>query len=171
MGSKDPFDVLGIPQNADAQMVRNAYRKLVKTCHPDLFLEKAEQKKAHDDFIALNLAYDEALKLVTIQRVGFNTMPTRDAMHSATRLMKQKNWEGALLQLKRAAHKDGSWYCMQGDIFMKLRKFEDAHTSYRKAIQFSPESQIYRNGALSAALAIKRSKTTVGKIKKFFTRK
>ena len=33
----NPFEVLGLKPGADAQDVRAAYRRLVKSCHPDQF--------------------------------------------------------------------------------------------------------------------------------------
>ena len=41
---RNPFGVLGLEASADADQVRAAYRKLVKTCHPDKFQDETERK-------------------------------------------------------------------------------------------------------------------------------
>ncbi|MBS6567064.1 MAG: J domain-containing protein [Faecalibacterium sp.] len=60
---RNPFGVLGLEASADADQVRTAYRKLVKTCHPDKFQDETERKAAQEKMITLNLAYEEAMKL------------------------------------------------------------------------------------------------------------
>ena len=60
MPTNNPFEVLGLKPTADADEVRTAYRNLVKTCHPDKFLDVDERKAAQEKMIALNLAYEEA---------------------------------------------------------------------------------------------------------------
>ena len=62
VNTKTPFAVLGLDAAATADDVRIAYRQLVKTCHPDRFQDPAERAAAQEKMIALNLAYEEALK-------------------------------------------------------------------------------------------------------------
>ena len=69
----NPFEVLGLKSTADADEVRSAYRSLVRVCHPDRFLDEDERKAAQEKMIALNLAYEEALKLASTRREGMYT--------------------------------------------------------------------------------------------------
>ena len=57
---------------------------------------------------------------------------------------------------------------MQGNILMALKQYETAHQSYREAVRRDPDNRQFREGALDAALAIKKSKTIGGKIKSLF---
>ena len=155
---KKVFEVLGLNASADAQAVRNAYRQKVKDCHPDQYQDASIQKAAQEKLIELNLAYEEALKIASQQRVGFNLISQEEAKHFAIRLMEQGNLESALRQLNRADSKDDGWYYLQGNILMAMRQYETAHQSYREAVRMEPENRRYREGALDAALATKRSK-------------
>ena len=47
----NPFEVLGVKPGADEQTVRAAYRRLVKSCHPDQFQDAAQQKSAQEQLI------------------------------------------------------------------------------------------------------------------------
>ena len=160
----NPFEILGVNPGADEQTVRAAYRKLVKSCHPDQFQDAQKQKAAQEQLIRLNLAYEAALKLAARTMVGFNLISQEEAKHFARRLVEQGNLESALRQLNRADSKDAEWYCLQGDILMALRQYETAHQSYREAVRREPDNRVYRQGALDAALAVKKNRPLGAKI-------
>lgn len=61
--------------------MRAAYRRLVKTCHPDQFQDPQRQKAAQEQLLQLNLAYEAALKLASQHRVGFNLISQEEAKH------------------------------------------------------------------------------------------
>ena len=105
----------------------------------------------------LNLAYEEALKTASRQRVGFNQISQEEAKHFAQRLIEQGNLESALRQLNRASERDHGWYYLHGIILMGLRRYEEAHDSFREAIKSEPENREYRAKALEAAVAMKNS--------------
>ncbi|MEF9879336.1 MAG: DnaJ domain-containing protein [Clostridia bacterium] len=151
--------MLGLKPNADAQAVRVAYRQKVKACHPDQFMDAEEQKEAQDRLIELNLAYEEALKVASQHRVGFNLISQEEAKHFAQRLVDQGNLESALRQLNRADSKDDAWYYLQGQILMGLKQYETAHQSFREAVKREPDNRKYREGALDAALAMKKNRS------------
>lgn len=98
--------MLGVRPGADAAEVRAAYRRKVKECHPDQFTDAQRQKQAQDELIRLNLAYEQALKLASQRRVGFNLIAQEEAKHFALRLMEQGNLESALRQLLRAGRRE-----------------------------------------------------------------
>lgn len=164
----DPFAVLGLKVGADEESVRAAYRRRVKSCHPDQFQDPAQQKAAQEQLIRLNLAYEAALKLTARRTVGFNLISQEEAKHFAQRLVEQGNLESALRQLNRADSKDADWYCMQGGILMAMRQYEAAHTSYRQAVKLDPDNRKYREGALDAALAMKKNRPVGDKLRDFF---
>lgn len=158
------LEMLGLKNGATAQDVRAAYRRLVKACHPDQFQDAEQQKAAQEKLIRLNLAYEEALKMVERRTVGFNLIPMEEAKHFAQRLIDQGNLESALRQLGRADSKDADWYFMQGNILMGLKQYEAAHQSYREAVRRDPENRTYRAGALDAAVAMKKNRPLGAKL-------
>lgn len=161
----NPFELLGLRPGADAQEVRAAYRRLVKTCHPDQFQDPQRQKAAQEQLLQLNLAYEAALKLASQHRVGFNLISQEEAKHFAQRLIDQGNLESALRQLARADGKDADWYFLQGKILMGLRQYDTAHQSFREAVRRDPDNHKYREGALDAALAMKKNRPLSQKLR------
>ena len=160
MSFVNAFETLGLNTGADAQQVRAAYRARVKACHPDQFQDEAEQQRAQAELIKLNLAYEEALKLAGQKQVGFNLISQEEAKHFALKLMAQGNLESALRQLNRAETKDDGWFYLQGQILMSMRQYETARRD--------PDNLRYRQGALDAALAMKRNKDLPHKVAGWF---
>ena len=61
----NPFEVLGLKGWADQDEIRTAYRTLVKQCHPDMIQDPLLKEEAQQRMVALNLAYEEALRLAS----------------------------------------------------------------------------------------------------------
>ena len=169
LNTKNPFEVLGLNAGASADDVRNAYRQLVKTCHPDKFLDADERKAAQEKMIALNLAYEEALKLTASRRsaaTNYNRELTEEeAIALADKMLRRDSPESALRQLMRTKQRGATWYAMQGRVLMALEQYESAHQSYREAIRREPNNNVFRQGALDAAVALKKSRTVAGRVK------
>lgn len=169
IATKNPFEVLGLNAGADADDVRNAYRRLVKTCHPDKFLDADERKAAQEKMIALNLAYEEALKLTVSRRAAVDSynreLSGAEALALAEKMLSRENPESALRQLLRTRDRSAAWFAMQGRALMAMEQYESAHQSYREAVRREPNNNIYRRGALEAAVALKKSRTLAGRIR------
>ena len=174
LNTKNPFEVLGLNAGASADDVRNAYRQLVKTCHPDKFLDADERKAAQEKMIALNLAYEEALKLTASRRsaaTDYNReLTVEEAIALADKMLRRDSPESALRQLMRTKARTGAWFAKQGDVLMALELYENAHQSYREAVKREPNNNVFRQGALDAAVALKKSRTPVGRVKTLFKR-
>ena len=151
------FDTLGLPVDADEHQIREAYHRHVKICHPDRFTDCLQQKKAQDQLIRLNLAYEEALK-ASRRKTGSLLIPLEEAKRFAQKLFEQKNYQGALRQLNRAGKKDAEFYYIQGSILIKLKQYETAYNSYREAVRRSPNDRQFRQAALEAETLLRRSR-------------
>ena len=152
------FEILGLTAEADEQQLRRAYHERVKACHPDQFSDAAAQQKAQAELVRLNLAYEEAQRLLTQrpQAMVYHKVPVEQAKQVAKRLLEQERYESALLQLSRAETKDAEWYYIQGQLLMGMRQYGTAHQSFREAVRLQPENLEYRRGALDAAVAVKK---------------
>ena len=90
----NPFEVLGLKGWADQGEIRNAYRALVKQCHPDMIQDPVRKQEAQDRMVQLNLAYEEAIRLASprIQQVAAE-LPTAAAVLMAERSLARNNPE------------------------------------------------------------------------------
>ena len=167
----NPFEVLGLKGWAGPDEIRNAYRALARQCHPDMIQDPAEKEAAQTRMVALNLAYEEALRLAS-PRTGANSvtpeLSSAEAVLMAQRAMSRNNPEGALRSLIRCEKRDSEWYYMQGKVLMAMEEFESAHQSFREAVRQDPENNVYRAGALEAAVAHQKAQKLPGKVRKVF---
>ncbi|MBR3334591.1 MAG: DnaJ domain-containing protein [Clostridia bacterium] len=166
----NPFEVLGLKGTAAPEEIRSAYRALARQCHPDMIQDPAEKESAQRRMVALNLAYEEALRLASPRTNSPVTaaLSSAEAILMAQRAMARNNPEGALRSLIRCEERDGDWYYMQGKVLMALDEYDSAHQSFRQAVRLDPENNVYRAGALAAAVEQRKSRTLQGKVKKVF---
>ena len=165
----NPFEVLGLKGWAGPDEIRNAYRSLVKQCHPDMIRDPSEKEAAQNRMVALNLAYEEALRIASPRPHSCSVTPEvscNEAVLLAKRAMARDNPAGALRALARCEEKDGEWYYMQGKVLMALEEYESAHQAFRAAVRTSPDNNVFREGALDAAIAAQKAATLQGKAKK-----
>lgn len=54
----DPYQILGVGQNADKSAINDSYRKLAIQCHPDKFTDPTTKNTKEKEFQQLLLAYD-----------------------------------------------------------------------------------------------------------------
>ena len=168
----NPFEVLGLRGWADQDEIRSAYRTLVKRCHPDMIQDPVLKKEAQERMVALNLAYEEALRVAAPARrsSGAEEMQPAAAILMAERALAKDNPQSALRHLLRCKERSGEWYYVHGKVLMAMDQYESAHQSFREAVRLSPENNVFRSGALAAAVAHRKEGTLQGKIKKAWKR-
>ena len=163
-----PFEELGLRAWADPDEIRQAYRALVKQCHPDMVQDPAKKQEAQERMVRLNLAYEEALRLAAPRQKAAYTqkLPAEDAVILAERMLRKEKPESALRQLMRADMKDGVWFFTYGKILMRMDRYHEAHLAFREAVRRDPQNNAYRSGALEAAVEEKKEQTVSGKVRK-----
>lgn len=157
---ENPYEMLGVEQKAGPEQIRAAYHALVKRWHPDAIRDETQRREAQQKLIEINLAYEQALK--NINRCQGDVVP--DAIQVSKKLMEQGHLQAALSIMNRAPVRDGEWFYMQGTLLLKLKQPQTAHESFRAAVRMEPENQRFRQGALDAALAIRKQSTLPGKM-------
>ena len=110
-----------------------------------------------------NLAYEQAIRLISRKDTSYHNVPAIKAKKFAINLL-----EGGRLKraspAARADSKDDEWYYIEGKIMMSLRQYEAAHRSFREAVRRSPDNMDFRAAALEAALEVKKRKKTLHRI-------
>jgi curved DNA-binding protein CbpA len=124
------YEILGVAKTASSAEVRQAYVRLAKERHPDLFLDPAEKARAHEFF-----------KEVT---TAFNTL-SNERRRQEYDLELQKPRSTDPQQIARQAFEAGAQR-------LKARDFHEAVQQFRVAVRFVPEEARY-HAALGSALS------------------
>ena len=61
--NKNPYEILGVSENATDEQIKNAYRELAKKYHPDSFEDSPLVDLAKEKMQEINDAYDEIQRL------------------------------------------------------------------------------------------------------------
>ena len=59
---RNPYDVLGIPENASDEEIKKAYRKLSRKYHPDANVNNPNKDQAEEKFKEIQQAYQQIMK-------------------------------------------------------------------------------------------------------------
>lgn len=167
---QNPFITLGISESSTREQVQTAYRRLVKTCHPDIQTTEEERAEAQERLIALNLAYEEALRRTDASvraRAQGRVYTLDDTIRLAAKLFGQKMCDSALRVLERCDERSESWFYLHGQVLMQLGRAAEAYVSFRQCVRFAPDNNTYRMAALKSYTAMNRQKSPVGRAAKW----
>lgn len=169
MTVNDPFQLLGIKPTNDVDVVRRAYHLRAMRIHPDRIQDAELQQKAKEQMVALNQAYEQALRFAGAHKAPYQqSLTCEDAIRLAQKMLSQHSPESALRQLLRSESRSADWFYLQGLILMQMKQYEAAHQSFREAVKREPDNMTFRSGALDAAVAMKKAATFGGKLRSFF---
>ena len=59
----NPYEILGVSENASDEEIKKAYRKLAKQYHPDNYVDNPLKDLADEKMKAINEAYDQIQKM------------------------------------------------------------------------------------------------------------
>lgn len=167
---QNPFLTLGISESSTREQVQSAYRRLVKTCHPDIQTTEEERNEAQERLIALNLAYEEALRRTDAAvRVHseYHAYTLEDTNRLAAKLLSQRMYDSSLRVLERCSERNESWFYLHGQVLMNLGQPAQAYESFRKCVRLSPDNNVYRMAALKSYTAMNKQKSPVTRAAKW----
>lgn len=126
--SKNPYDVLGVPQNASDDEIKKAYRELTRKYHPDANVNNPLADLAEEKFKEVQEAYDEIMRQRE-QGGGYsygnssyggnsynNTYngPQDAEMQAVFNYINSRNYREALNLLDRMPNRNAMWYYASG---------------------------------------------------------
>ena len=152
---KDPYQVLGVSQNASDEEIKKAYRDLARKYHPDNYVNNPLADLAQEKMKEINEAYDSITKGRVSGRQGSGAYGSADTYQSGGR-----NASPALQQVRNALmggdlftaemllnqNRDGSaeWHFLAGSLYYRRHWLDEARTHFQTAVRMEPGNSEYR---------------------------
>jgi molecular chaperone DnaJ len=158
----NPYEVLGVKENATEEEVKAAYRALVKKYHPDKYQNNPLADLAEEKLREVNKAYDQIMKngfkssgssysyggnssSYSYGNNGGYNSGSRDPQFDAIRQEIDRNNLGAAeAMLNRINVKNAEWVFLSGMVSYKKGWYDDAMSKIQQACHMEPNNQEYR---------------------------
>ena len=127
----NPYEVLGISENASEEEIKRAYKEMVKKYHPDKYQNNPLADLAEEKLQEVNKAYDMLMKN------GGGNSPRPDYMH-VRRLIDANNLREAERILNGTRDRGAEWFFLAGMISYKKGWYDDARGKLQTAAEMEP---------------------------------
>lgn len=157
----NPYEVLGVSENATEEEIKKAYKELVKKYHPDRYQDNPLADLAEEKLREVNEAYDILMK----QKASTSTSSynygygggstgnggTPDYMQ-VRRYLDANNLNAAEAILNGTRDRSAEWFFLAGMLSYKKGWYDDAVNKLRTATDMAPSNVEYRQayGRLAA---------------------
>lgn len=155
---RNPYEVLGIREDTDAEGIRRAYKELVRKYHPDQYQNNPLSDLAEEKLKEINEAYDYLIKKADAQSgnssyrrqeepgYGNNNEDSGGSCFEQVRTyINMGNVAAAEEILNGISFRGGEWYYLRGLIFMRRGWYNEAVSSMKTAVDMEPGNYEFRD--------------------------
>ncbi|MDO4394079.1 MAG: DnaJ domain-containing protein [Bacillota bacterium] len=148
----NPYEVLGVSENASEEEIKRAYKELVKKYHPDKYHDNPLADLAEDKLREVNEAYDMLMKgrssmnsnsSYSSNGAGSGSGAAPDYMQ-IRRYLDANNLAAAETLLNGTRDRSSEWFFLAGMLSFKKGWYDDALNKLRTATEMSPTNAEYR---------------------------
>lgn len=147
---RNPYEVLGIKENATKDEIKKAYRELAKKYHPDQHGSNPLQALAEEKMMEINEAYDYLMKNNPEQgygnagsNAGGNSRGS--ASYQSIRMdIQNGNLAAAESKLNGMKVRDAEWNYLSGLLSLRKGWYDAAYTNLSMACRLDPMNMEYR---------------------------
>lgn len=146
----NPYEVLGVSENADEETIKKAYRELVKKYHPDKYVNNPLADLASEKLKQINEAYDMLTNGRTASSSGSysnsnyrNTANGSSSFQTVRMYIQQRRLSDAEHMLA-GLPKIAEWYYLSGIIQLNKGWYDMARQNIFTAVQMDPSNTEYR---------------------------
>lgn len=164
----NPYQVLGVSENASDDEIRAAYRELVKQYHPDKYQDNPLKNLADEKLKQINEAYDEIQRLRSGGDHGAGSSSAQSESYSyqygtgyagenaadfarVRQLLNLSQVGQARAALERMSNRSAEWNYLYGIVLFRSGEYSRARDYLELASQMDPGNAEYRNAYRSYA--------------------
>ncbi|MBQ8002838.1 MAG: DnaJ domain-containing protein, partial [Clostridia bacterium] len=151
---RDPYAVLGVPQNASDDEIKKAYRALCRKYHPDV--NRDNPQKAEEKFKEVGEAYRQIMDMRTGKSSSYSSYTNDSSSNADARLkaasvyIQRGYFREAINTLNSITERTALWYYLSAVANARLGNNILAREYARTAASMEPGNAMYVN--LNAAL-------------------
>ena len=149
----NPYEVLGVSENASQEEIKAAYRELVKKYHPDKYQNNPLADLAEEKLREVNQAYEMLSRNGNSGRGtynggyngGYSNQSSASPQFAAIRREIDANNLGAAeAMLSRINTRNAEWIFLSGMVSYKKGWYDDALSKVQQAANMDPNNNEYR---------------------------
>lgn len=155
----NPYEILGIKENASDEEVKRAYRELVKKYHPDQYRDNPLAELAQSKLAEINEAYDAIMKArksgssrsgAGSGSGGFAGFRSRSSgansgFQEIRNLINQGLLDEADSRLDEVSERPAEWHFLKGVIYSRKGWYDQAYIHLKMAVELEPMNFEYRS--------------------------
>ena len=144
----NPYEVLGISENASEEEIKKAYKELVKKYHPDKYQNNPLADLAEEKLQEVNEAYDMLMKKngssgYNYGYGGGSSGGGRPDYMQVRRLIDANNLREAEKILNGTKDRSAEWFFLAGMVSYKKGWYDDARNKLQTAANMEPGNMEY----------------------------
>lgn len=152
----NPYEVLGISENADEETIKKAYRELVKKYHPDRYINNPLADLAAEKMKDINKAYDMIMNKHTATDSRYNSASSGGYSTSQTQTSGKASFQNVrsliaqsrvreAIEMLNSLPKTAEWYYLSGLARIQVGWYDQAISFLQTAVSMAPDNIEYRN--------------------------
>ena len=156
--TKNPYDVLGVPQNASDDEIKRAYRDLTRKYHPDANINNPLKDLAEERFKEVQEAYDIIMKerehgggynygyggAGSYQQSSAGGSQQDTQMQAAYNFINSRRYQEALNLLNQMPNRNAQWYYASAFANAGMGNNVLARDQAAQAVNMEPNNVQYR---------------------------
>ncbi|MGI6007608.1 MAG: J domain-containing protein [Ruminococcus sp.] len=155
----NPYQVLGVPENASMDEIKKAYRKLSRKYHPDANINNPNKKQAEEKFKQVQEAYNQIIAERERGETGgfggfygqgqqrqtsYGSDEESIKMQAAANYINSRHFREALNVLNAMSSQNAEWYYLHAVANAGLGSNVNALTDAREALRRDPQNMKYQ---------------------------
>lgn len=141
----NPYEVLGVSENATPDEIKKAYRELAKKYHPDKYVNNPLADLASEKLKEINEAYDMIQKGYKKSSYQSNSSYNGNDFNTVRQYINLRRYTEADNILNSMSIKNAQWHYLKGCVALGKGWYSQARSYFQNAVDLEPSNFEYQS--------------------------